>query len=342
MNIDSTIEELTLFNYQVDVNEPVKSVTKKFKTDSDLPGVTLLKNGKFFGIISQKSFWQYMSLPYSIEISSRRSIDYIYNHLKIPSLILPKTTTIIDAVKKALERPTKILEEPLVVELFTQEYKLLDLHQLLIAQAKIHEIANLLITNLYKDMEKANQKLKLLSSFDGLTQLSNRRIFDEYLQCEWRTAETQPETHIALIIGELDCFKPYNEIYGHLAGDDALRRVAKVIDKALKGVNCLAARYGGDDFAIVLPNKDRIDAACLAEKIRKQILALEIKNSGSEIYPYLTMSFGIASTIPSKGNNKPDMLLIGADRALTQAKRAGKNRKAVWNNYYLQNIVKIS
>lgn len=342
MNLDSTLEELKIFKYQVDVKEPVKSVMKKFKSNSDLPGVTLLKNGKFFGVVSQKSFWQYMSLPYSIEISARRSIEYIHDYLKIESLILPKTTKIIEAVKEALERPSKILEEPIVVQVEPQEYRLLDLHQLLIAQAKIHEIANLLITNLYKDMEKANQKLKLLSSLDGLTQLSNRRIFDEYLQREWKKAAKQPDSNIALIIGELDFFKPYNEIYGHLAGDDALRKVARVIDNTLKDGNSLAARYGGDDFAIVLPNKDKIDAACLAETIRKQILALEIPNSGSPINPNLTMSFGIASTIPSKDNNKPDMLLIGADRALTQAKRAGRNRKVVWNNSYLQTIMKVS
>ena len=342
MNLDSTLEELKLFKYQVDLNEPVKSITRKFKSNSDLPGVMLLKKEKFFGIVSQKNFWQYMSLPYSIEISSRRSIKYVYEYINIKNLILPKTTKIIEGVKKALERPTKILEEPIVVEISPQEYRLLDLHQLLIAQAKIHEMANLLITNLYKDMEKANQKLKLLSSLDGLTQLANRRTFDEYLQCKWKKARKEEETQIALTIGELDFFKPYNEIYGHLAGDDALRRIAEVIKTTLKDINCLAARYGGDDFAIILPNKDKIDAACLAENIRKKVLALAIPNSGSTISPHLTMSFGIASTIPSKDNNKPDMLLIGADRALSQAKRAGRNRKVVWNNYYLQTMMKIS
>ncbi len=342
MNLDSTLEELKLFNYQADITEPVQSVIKKFKNNSDLPGVILLQNGQFFGIISQKSFWQYMSLPYSIEISSRRSIRYVYDYLKIENLILPKTTTIIEGVKKALERPAKILEEPIVVKTAPQEYRLLDLHQLLISQAKIHEIANLLITNLYKDMEKANQKLKILSSSDGLTQLANRRVFDEYLQTEWKKADREGDNHIALIIGELDFFKPYNEIYGHLAGDDALRRIAKVIKKALKDVNCLIARYGGDDFAIILPNKDKIDAACLAEKIRKKVLSLQIPNSGSQISAHLTMSFGITSATPSQDNNTPDMLLIGADRALTQAKRAGRNRKVVWNNSYLQTIMKIS
>ena len=333
MKLDSTLQELTLYNYQVEATTSVKDVMIYFKQNPHMPGVILKENNQLAGIISQTNFWQYMSLPYSLELSARRPIKFVFDFLKHECLIIPKDLTIIEAVKKALERPAKILEDPIVVEIAPQEYKLLDVHQILIAQAKIHEAANVLITNLYKDMDRANAKLKLLSSLDGLTNLANRRIFDEFIQKEWsRSLEARC---ISLILIDIDFFKKYNELYGHLAGDDCLRKIANITKKSVKRLEGVVARYRGDEIAIILPNKDAVDAANIAEKIRQKVTEKKIPNQSSSISNYITISLGIASTVPSN-LNKPDMLLTAAKEALSQAKKSGRNRKFVWANSYRQ------
>lgn len=334
MNIDSTLEELQLYDYRVEVDESVTEIIKKFKKYPEIPGVILLERNKFVGIVSQKRFWQYMSYPYSLELSLKRSIYYVYQFLNLKSLLLPKDVSIVEAAKQVLARPNKILEEPIVVEIAEQEYRLLDIRQLLLAQAEIHELSNLLIKNLCKDLEKANKKLKLLSSSDGLTQLANQRLFDEYLQGEWERA-IENESCLSLIVCEIDFFKSYNNIYGHSAGDDCLRQIAKTIKDLTEEKECLAARYGGDLFVILVPGIDEVNATAIAEDIRQKVVTLEIPNSGSEISPYLTISLGIATAMPNREDTS-DKLFVAADLALSRAKRSGRNRIVVSDNSYIK------
>ena len=334
MNKDSTLEELQLYDYSVDIDESVSKVVKNFKNHPEIPGVILIKNNRFIGIVSQKSFWQYMSRPYSLELSLKRSIHYIYQALNLKTLIFAKNISIVAAARKILKRPEKMLGEPIAVEITPQEYRVLDVHKLLIAQAEIHELSNLLIVNLCKDLDKTNKKLKILSSLDGLTQLANQRLLDEYLKAEWDKG-LENKTSLSLIVFELDFFKAYSKIYGYSVGDDCLRQIAKTIKELVEKKEFLASRYVEDVFVILCPETDEASVMRIAEGIRQKILTLKIPNSGSEISPYLTISLGISTTVPTK-EDTPDLLFIAADRALSQAKRSGRNCVVVSDNSYIK------
>jgi len=333
MKIDSTIKELELFKYQVQSDEAVTRVENYFKKNKNVPGVILLRGRDFIGVVSQQKFWEYMSLPYSREISSRKSIYYIYNYLQVKSLIISLNTTILNATKIAIKRSRKELEEPIVVKVAPNQYRLISLQKILLAQSKIHEIANVRLKKLHKNINIANQKLTLSLSLDGLSKLYNQRVFTEYLQREWKKAQNKSRKNLSLIIVGLDDFKSYNEIYGCLTGDDVIKQIAGIIRKALQNLDGAAGRYGGDRFAIILCNQDAIDAACIAKKIRQELKVLKIGHSGSRANRYLTVSFGIASLIPALENNKnSEILLSQAEEALMDAKKGGKNCTKIWTN----------
>lgn len=176
---------------------------------------------------------------------------------------------------------------------------------------------------LYQQLLAANQQLVQLASLDGLTQIANRRRFDEYLNLEWRRLlrEKQP---ISLILCDVDFFKAYNDYYGHLAGDFCLQQVATGIRQSIKRPADLVARYGGEEFAVILPNTPFPGAIHFAEEIRRQIAALNIHHPKSLASQYITLSLGVATTIPEY-QSSPAKLIGVADQALYQAKAQGRN-----------------
>lgn len=178
-------------------------------------------------------------------------------------------------------------------------------------------------SELYHQLEIANQKLQQLAVTDELTGIANRRQFDSVLEQEWQRL-TREQVSLSLILCDIDFFKLYNDCYGHLAGDACLQQVARAIASALQRPADLAARYGGEEFAAILPYTDRAGAVCAAEKIRERIEKLQLSHPCSPISQYVTLSLGIASTVPSR-NGSPRTLVQSADRALYQAKAAGRN-----------------
>lgn len=176
-------------------------------------------------------------------------------------------------------------------------------------------------------LQIANQNLQRLARLDSLTQIANRREFDLHLATEWgRTARTtQP---LSLILCDIDYFKPYNDTYGHPAGDACLRNVAQAISCLLKRPADLVARYGGEEFAIILPNTDTAGAAHLADAILQQVQQLMIPHSASAVSPYISVSVGVASTVSQKEFSS-EALLAAADQALYEAKKQGRNRAKV-------------
>lgn len=177
---------------------------------------------------------------------------------------------------------------------------------------------------LYEQLQAANEELQRLATSDGLTQLANRRRFDEYLEFEWRQLARKQEP-LSLILCDVDFFKSYNDTYGHQAGDDCLRLVAAAIRDAGQRTADLVARYGGEEFALVLPHTDVKGAACVAEEVRSKVNNLQIAHSGSQVSQYVTVSLGVASTIPQH-DRTPAMLIATADKALYQAKAEGRDR----------------
>lgn len=175
-----------------------------------------------------------------------------------------------------------------------------------------------------KKLAETNLELLRLVNVDSLTGLANRRHFDESLHLEWKRAERN-QTSLSVMMLDIDFFKSYNDTYGHLKGDEILRKVAGIIQKSVMRPADQASRYGGEEFVVILPETSSSGAKSLAEEIRKNVEALNIPHEGSTIASCLTISIGIASVVPF-GEDGPLSLVKLADAALYQAKDGGRNR----------------
>ncbi|MDE2417875.1 MAG: diguanylate cyclase [Burkholderiales bacterium] len=169
-------------------------------------------------------------------------------------------------------------------------------------------------------------QLKILSSMDSLTGLANRRSLDQVLEREFRRAVRSCHP-VAVVLIDIDAFKLYNDTYGHQAGDRCLIEVARVLGQSLKRSGDLAARYGGEEFLLILPETDLQGALAVARAMRADVEALGLPHTGSAHHGVITISQGVAATIPDKADTF-DGLLALADVALYAAKRAGRNRVA--------------
>ncbi|HEY9862042.1 MAG TPA: PleD family two-component system response regulator [Candidatus Obscuribacterales bacterium] len=179
-------------------------------------------------------------------------------------------------------------------------------------------------SQLYRQLESANQVLQRLASVDGLTQLANRRCFDEHLYQQWQRL-TREQAPLSLILCDIDCFKSYNDTYGHQVGDNCLHQVAKTISSCAKRPTDLAARYGGEEFALILPNTESSGGIKVAQDIQFKVRTLQLPHISSQVSDCVTLSLGIATMIPPVNSN-PSTLVTAADKALYQAKAAGRNQ----------------
>ncbi|WP_242944170.1 sensor domain-containing diguanylate cyclase [Lutispora thermophila] len=174
------------------------------------------------------------------------------------------------------------------------------------------------------ELEKANRKLKDLSLRDPLTELWNRRKYDESIKLEWERC-LKYKRPIALIIMDVDYFKEYNDYYGHLAGDKCLIKVGQTVMSSLSGSNHMVARYGGEEFIVILPDTDKEEAVKIADMLRQNIEALHIFHEQSLASNYVTVSLGVSCTIPDINISYED-LFRAADMALYQSKDGGRNQ----------------
>lgn len=172
-----------------------------------------------------------------------------------------------------------------------------------------------------------NQVLQRLSHVDGLTGLSNRRYLDEFLEIEWRRAAREL-TEFALLMIDVDNFKKYNDTYGHLAGDEVLKQVATAMRSCLHRPADLTARFGGEEFVVVLPGTNAGGARLIGDRICAAVEAQQVTHGAEGAGPVVTVSIGGAATMPVRGKVAAD-LLAAADAALYDAKRSGKNRAIV-------------
>jgi diguanylate cyclase (GGDEF)-like protein/PAS domain S-box-containing protein len=175
-----------------------------------------------------------------------------------------------------------------------------------------------------RELTALNEEMCLISAQDGLTGIANRRCFDEFLEREWQRAKRQ-QTSIAFIMLDVDFFKLYNDTYGHVAGDECLRRIAGTLQGIVKRATDLVARYGGEEFAVILPDTDQAGAVKVGERILMQVKALAIRHERSSASEFVTVSLGIAAAIPTV-DLTPDKMVIAADQALYQVKQSGRNQ----------------
>ena len=179
-----------------------------------------------------------------------------------------------------------------------------------------------------EDLQKANKELTRLTVIDGLTQIANRRHFDNTISLEWKRMSREKKD-MSLIICDVDYFKLYNDTYGHQMGDECLKDIAWCLKESAKRPSDLAARYGGEEFAVILPNTDSDGAQFVAEKIRQKVEKLKIQHKTSNINAYVTLSLGVATAkLPIK-DASPAKLVSLADKALYEAKRDGRNRYVI-------------
>ena len=166
--------------------------------------------------------------------------------------------------------------------------------------------------------------LRASALLDGLTGVANRRKFDEDVQTDWRQClrETAP---LSLILIDIDYFKLYNDRYGHQAGDNCLKLVARALFEALRRPYDKLARYGGEEFACLLPKTELAGASAMAERMQTRVSELNVEHLGSDVDQVVTISLGVASMVPAPSVT-PELLLKAADQQLYEAKRTGRAR----------------
>ncbi|MBV9387166.1 MAG: diguanylate cyclase [Chroococcidiopsidaceae cyanobacterium CP_BM_ER_R8_30] len=237
--------------------------------------------------------------------------DYLSNVFQV--------NDILNGIKQSLALESTVnlymTESPLILKKLINEVELLE--------QKVKRISVLSIQQslLCQELQKENRELQRLATIDGLTQVANRRSFDENLNREWRRLARE-KAPLSLILCDIDNFKTYNDVFGHQTGDDCLRQVARVISLAAKRPADFVARYGGDEFVLMLPHTKISGAAQVAQAICSSTRALKIANVNSQS---ITLSLGVASTFPTH-KSSPAALIAAADSALYQAKEQGRDR----------------
>jgi diguanylate cyclase (GGDEF)-like protein/PAS domain S-box-containing protein len=175
-----------------------------------------------------------------------------------------------------------------------------------------------------EELIRLQLELERLSLTDGLTGISNRRMFDQRLETEWNDARRSRKP-LSLIILDIDYFKQYNDFYGHVGGDECLRSLAGVLKTVARRPRDVVARFGGEEFTLLLPETDEVMARKLAQECAQGIAGLQIPHKNSSASPFLTASIGVETTIPD-GAATPREFVEEVDRMLYAAKRNGRNR----------------
>lgn len=178
------------------------------------------------------------------------------------------------------------------------------------------------------ELKRHRDTLEALSTRDGLTGIPNRRRFDEVLRIEWLRGQREG-VPLSLIMIDIDHFKLYNDNYGHIEGDDCLRKVASGLATAMSRPADFIARYGGEEFAVILPMTDHDGAVTVAETLLEKIRELNLPHRNSLVAERVTISLGIATMLPIR-EASPTILVDRADKALYTSKVAGRNRVTTW------------
>ncbi len=174
------------------------------------------------------------------------------------------------------------------------------------------------------ELKRKSDMLEDLAFMDGLTNIGNRRRFDEAMPREWRRCGRK-QLPVSLVMMDVDSFKPYNDNYGHAAGDKCLQQVARTLENSLLRGGDLVMRYGGEEFVVLLPETDPEGALSVAERMRHEVEKLAIRHEFSATADVVTISFGVATVVPTD-ENSPSDLLEAADKMVYAAKEAGGNK----------------
>lgn len=184
------------------------------------------------------------------------------------------------------------------------------------------------------ELKKLRDMLQINSFMDSLTELPNRRKFDEMLRLQWKHC-LEIHKPISVIMVDIDYFKAFNDTYGHLAGDECLKDISIQLNDAVSGTNNFICRWGGEEFYCLMPLVGLEDAREFAENLRKQIEQMSIPHTASRDFENVTISLGVSSVVPHKDDNMIT-LLQQADKALYEAKNIGRNCVSCYGDIIIQ------
>lgn len=174
------------------------------------------------------------------------------------------------------------------------------------------------------DLRQKTLMLQSLSERDGLTRIPNKRRFNDFINMEWRRC-LRAYLPISLLMIDIDYFKLFNDNYGHVAGDECLKKIAKTIAGTFQRPGDLAARFGGEEFSVVMSDTSLDIAVKMAQQMRERINRLKLPHEFSPVKSHVTVSIGISSVVPTM-NQHPEKLIMAADKALYHAKKSGRNQ----------------
>ena len=261
-----------------------------------------------------------------VNLGARKNLQYSSEELAklTPVDLKPEYTK---ETFEQLIKPLRESQKPMVVFETTHERKDGTLYPVSVRLQLMHEELPPVFVAIIEDITERKiyeKKLWALSTHDGLTEIANRRYFDEILEKEWKRA-ARGKFCVSLIMLDIDYFKNFNDTYGHQAGDECLKQAADIIKKTLHRPGDMVARYGGEEFVVVLPDTESDGALRIAEAVRINLESSKIEHSQSNVGPYLTASLGVSTIIPEL-TNSPSSLIASADKALYNSKKGGRNQ----------------
>jgi diguanylate cyclase (GGDEF)-like protein len=299
-----------------------------------------LKTIKTYFINSLPVFKISIQLPRSITQNGRNSLKYaLFSELAIGIVLILITGNILNKsvffpilkLKKQIQGISKHKDYKLRSHIFgTDEICILsrEFNKML----DIVEKNNIELTEANSRIQTVNIELKKLSSTDPLTGIANRLGLEEKLNIEWAALSRQ-KSPLAILMIDIDYFKLYNDHYGHLEGDKCIRRLAQALDSNMHRPRDMAARFGGEEFILILPETTITIAQDIAKRIYRDVAKCAIEHKYNAVSEYITISTGIACTVPSADTSIDD-LIRNADKALYVAKKSGRNKIEINTSLY--------
>jgi diguanylate cyclase (GGDEF)-like protein len=241
--------------------------------------------------------------------------------------VVPNQTLVVDSFMRLLKN---IEEEVKAGSIQMDQKHLANLETRLFTLVFVIVLSAWVMFIVIKNIFKIETRLYELSTSDPLTGVLNRRSFDKMIQQEWKRALREKEP-LSLLFIDIDYFKKYNDRYGHQEGDRCLKKVAGVLKNHAHRSGDSVARYGGEEFAMILPSIDEHGAKTVADRLLEKVRSEHITHSESDIHEYVTISIGLASTLPTMEQSY-EGLIRASDQALYQSKRAGRNRVTIYQS----------
>lgn len=328
MNLPSNTSQKTLITDKTDV-QPAKETTSGFRADIMIVDDTLTNLRLLSTILSARGYRVrgMTNGETALTAVSLSPPDLILLDISMPDMDGYEVCRLLKAEEHSCQIPiifisamNEVLDKVRAFSVGGVDYITKPFHvEEVLMRVKTH----LMLRQLQRELEQANAELRRQVTLDGLTQIANRRRFDEYLHSTLQQMVNDREP-LSLVLCDIDYFKLYNDTYGHQSGDQCLCKIAQLLQKAERSSEDLAARYGGEEFALILPRTDSQAAYHVAETLRITIAKSEIEHLQSQVSPYITLSIGIATTTPTSATT-PYALLKTADEALYIVKAQGRN-----------------